>query len=479
MTRSKSILLSLAVLVLAVGYSTRSIGKTRVEDALIEKNYEKAKRLTDEVEDPSEQLFLRGLIVFEQGKFASAQRRFEELVQQYPESSRAEDASYYLDRIKLYSKDVQPPRVRVQLARGQTLSGSITGSVAVRRDSGETLTVLDSGQSWSVKVGYLSSTLTAGEESFALEDGKSIVFTPTRNEVALAHEGSQYRGSLRVKRDDDNFTLVNVLPLDEYLFGVVRKEIAPGWPMETVKAQSVAARSFALSQLDGDTGTFDLRSSHLAQVYGGVKAETKRVRHAVKATRGEVLTYADQVVPAYFHANSGGYLETADSVWNETETPYIVAKPDTWSENTRHARWEATISLRRLRRALTGENYPEPAGDPGLRIESRLESGRSKTLSYRTGYNNRNELSANDLRMAIGPNKLKSTWIESIERSGSTLELSGRGWGHGIGMSQWGAHRMGKRGRSYRKILSFYYERAQLMEQYGLGTRQGEDNTDE
>lgn len=470
MARLTSFLLS--CLVLGVVLSPPPATGATVGEAISSGDFDRAKTLLNQVERPAERLFLRGLIAFRKGNHARARTHFKKLIRNHPEHPRSEDASYYLDRIKLYSPSAQAPMVRVQLDQTGRAEGSASGPTLARRSSGETITVVQADQSWSLHRGYLGGLeLTVANESHSLEGGEGVVFEPLGSGAHVAYDNSRYRGTIKVLPEGETFNVVNVLPLDQYLFGVVRKEIAPGWPIETVKAQSVAARSFALSKIDEDTGVFDLKSSHLAQVYGGMEAETKRVRKAVRATRGEVLTYSDRVVPAYFHANSGGHIETAASVWNGSRTPYIVPKPDTWSRNTRHYRWEASVSVEQLNRSLSKHDYPRLSQSPDVRVESRLESGRSRSISYRTRYDSRRTLPASDFRMAVGPNRLKSSWFESIRRNGSTLHFEGRGWGHGIGMSQWGAHRMGEKGLSYRKILNFYYERAKLMGQYGLGTR--------
>ncbi|MFB6344159.1 MAG: SpoIID/LytB domain-containing protein [bacterium] len=454
--------------------STPGVNARSYTDDIISSNYARALKKINRLDNGPRKLFLRGVIAFRKKEYRKARSHFEKLIADHPDHPRSVDASYYLDRIKLHEPTKQPPLIKVRLSEKETLTGSVSGRAAVLEKTGDTIVVLNSGQTWSVSRGYGGAQFATGEQSYAFDRSESLIIQPLNKQTDLLADGQPYRGSFRIDKNRDEFILINQLPLNHYLYGVVRKEIAPGWPRETVKAQSVAARSFAISQTKRENGDFDLKSSHFSQVYGGINAETKRVRQAVDATRGEVLTYANNVVAAYFHANSGGHIETASGVWENGNSPFIVPKPDTWSRQAQHSTWDASITKRHIRRKLSNSKHPEPAGNPAFQIESRLPSGRSKTISYRTGYNSRRTLRSNEFRMVIGPNKLKSTWIRTIEPSGARIVFKGRGWGHGIGLSQWGAERMGQAGFSYRQILSFYYQRAEIMDHYGLGTRSKE-----
>ena len=132
-----------------------------------------------------------------------------------------------------------------------------------------------------------------------------------------------YRGDLIIYNIDNKLTVVNSLPLEEYLMGVVPSEMPSKWNMEAHKAQAIAARSYALANLNkrGSKG-YDLKDTPLDQAYGGATAETPQTTRAVLSTRGEVLTYDNKIIPAYYHASSGGKTMSAGKVWNH-DLPYI------------------------------------------------------------------------------------------------------------------------------------------------------------
>ncbi len=132
-----------------------------------------------------------------------------------------------------------------------------------------------------------------------------------------------YRGDLIIYNIDNKLTVVNSLPLEEYLMGVVPSEMPSKWNLEAHKAQAIAARSYALANLNkrGSKG-YDLKDTPLDQAYGGATAETPQTTRAVLSTRGEVLTYDNKIIPAYYHASSGGKTMSAGKVWNH-DLPYI------------------------------------------------------------------------------------------------------------------------------------------------------------
>jgi stage II sporulation protein D len=314
-----------------------------------------------------------------------------------------------------------------------------------------------------------------GNDSTAVDE---IRLRSNSSSTYLAYNGTRFRGQFLLRRTDDGtVALINELPVEQYLYGVVRKEIAPNWPVEVVRAQAVAARSFVVARMRGaDNGEqFDVQSTHFSQVYGGYDAEDPQIRQAVDATAGQVLTYENRVVPAYYHANSGGQIETAETVWGSAKTPYIISKKDTWSATTRHARWNKTLTQSEIAENLRESDLPNPSIPLYLEREETSSSGRTRTLSYRSSASSRAEVNANDFRIAVGPKKLKSTWFETIDEGSSRIEFHGRGWGHGIGLSQWGARAMAKSNLSHRKILNFYYAKADLLGGYGLGAAHGEN----
>ena len=139
----------------------------------------------------------------------------------------------------------------------------------------------------------------------------------------LATKRRWYRGDIMIYNFEGRLTIVNNLPLEEYLLGVVPSEMPSKWNIEAQKAQAIAARSYAIANLNkrGSRG-YDLKDTPQDQAYGGATSETPQTTHAVLSTRGEVLTYDDKIIPAYYHASSGGKTIGAGEVWNH-DLPYI------------------------------------------------------------------------------------------------------------------------------------------------------------
>lgn len=482
MTRKNSFFLSLVLLVFVSATASFALPENLV-DLMLNGEYDAAEERLEQLEEPDERLFGRAMVAHRRGDHRRAGELFRRLTRRHPDSPRATDAAYFLDRLQLRIDDPQPPLVRVRLARGSRISGTLTGEVRAVGDDGSTLAQLKPGERWILEEGgEARMVFRVGNRPETESTVKSLTLRPMNTDSKLAHDNTRYRGRFHFHPNGQGrVSLVNELPIDQYLYGVVRKEIAPNWPMATVKAQAVAARSFAVARMrnGNDTRRFHVGSTHISQVYGGFDAEEPRIRKAVDATVGEVLTHKNDVVPAYFHANSGGHIESAENVWNGSKTPYIVPKEDPWSRNTQHSKWTGSVARSRVVESLASSDLPRPSVPLNLERTERLPSGRTRTISYNGAVDGRVTVDANDFRMAIGPRTVKSTWFESLEESGGRVQMSGRGWGHGIGLSQWGARAMAREGHSYENILSFYYERAKLMARYGLGASRGKRVIDE
>lgn len=186
-------------------------------------------------------------------------------------------------------------------------------------------------------------------------------------------KGYRYRGEIEVYRDGQGLTAVNVLPLEEYLYGVVGIEMSPSWPAEALKAQAVAARTYAVGRLGGGGpgSGFDLLDTPVHQAYRGIGVEDPRSNAAVDATRGQVLTYQGALARTFYHAASGGHTENVENVWT-SPVPYLRGVPD-FDQDSPWSRWEKEVSLADIGRAMAeaghdvGEVYRvEPAGPRGV-----------------------------------------------------------------------------------------------------------------
>ncbi len=267
-----------------------------------------------------------------------------------------------------------------------------------------------------------------------------------------------YRGLLELRRTaSGRLTVINEIDLEEYLYGVLKMEVDPGWPADALRAQAVAARTLALYSLNRFASEgYDVRATTDTQVYGGVTAEDPRTTTAVDETRGEVMTYQGRPIFAAYHSDSGGYTESSEFVWGG-RYPYLKGVPDPYSTGAPNHEWIVRMDLRafedRLRRA--GRMVSDVSG---IDVTEVTPSGRVGTVRI-TGAHGALMLKGNDLRAILGADLLRSTLF--IVRLGPDeqpiVEFLGRGSGHGVGLSQWGARGMAAAGRTYQEILSYYY----------------------
>jgi stage II sporulation protein D len=263
----------------------------------------------------------------------------------------------------------------------------------------------------------------------------------------------QVRGDVVVRPYKDGLQLINVIPLEDYLAAVLGSEMPVSFPPEALKAQAVAARTYALQKkLEAYGSPFHMGSSVLHQVYGGLNREDPRTLAAVEATRGEVLTYELAPIEAYFHASCGGRTESGQDAL-QRDLPYLRAV-DCPCGRLPASRWSATVSDSELRAAL-GQSTE------GFRVTSRTATHRVNRVATSGGHS----LDGATLRRKLGYTKLKSLGFD-VERTSGGWLFSGRGYGHGAGLCQWGAKALADEGLSYRDILLHYYPGTELQQLY-------------
>jgi stage II sporulation protein D len=254
-----------------------------------------------------------------------------------------------------------------------------------------------------------------------------------------------------VERTGAGLRLIEELPLDDYVAGVLSGELPASFPAEAQKAQAVAARSYALVkkiEAEGMGRSFHLGASMLSQVYAGA-APNPAARAAAAATRGEVLVHGNEPVEAFFHAACGGRTERGSDALGR-DLPYLVSVPCGHCHDAPGARWSLTRSGGELGRAL-GLAGPVTA----LQVTEQTASGRAARVELQVG-GQRLGLNAVELRQKLGWNRLPSLAFE-VKARGGTFTFTGRGQGHGAGLCQWGAAGLARDGAGYREILRHYY----------------------
>lgn len=334
---------------------------------------------------------------------------------------------------------------------------------------------------------------------------------------------TSYRGSFVIKPAEENkeerLQLFNVLDIEDYLKGVVPREMSASWPKEALKAQAVAARNYAKVNMDSNRFLYDTVQH---QVYHGRSGEDSRSNEAITETRGLYATYNGSLINAYFHASSGGYTDNSENAWS-SKVPYIRAVKDPYDNHSANPNtsWTTTVTRDAADEAIFPSEDWEMAS---LEILEKSEAGRVQQMRATAIHTSTGEekvkvlpegSSPDSIRWALGTN-LKSTMFtikennpgsvkvkmsdgseqsfESVmgmnmrQKDGSdqpiayenlavrtpdgieysntapaTYEFNGKGWGHGLGLSQWGAYKMAQEGKTFREILKHYYTGIEIV----------------
>jgi stage II sporulation protein D len=311
------------------------------------------------------------------------------------------------------------------------------------------------------------------------------VSSPLSLAVATDHgtavfNGRRYRGELSVAAADSTVRVINRVDLESYLRGVVPRELGVRGAADraALEAQAVAARSYAITRLGNRSRTYDLSATTSDQVYGGVDAENAVADAAVAATNGLVLSYDGRIVSAPYHSTCGGTTAEPTELWRSRAEPFLQRVSDKIPGTDRYYcdlaprfRWErtwradtlTTIVERYLR--SYAEVPPSPIGGVrGVSTEGRTPSGRATAVVIETEHG-RYRLQGNDVRYVLrspGGELLNSTYFSPEVVPGSAgglarLTIRGFGYGHGVGMCQWGAIGRARAGQDFRTILRTYF----------------------
>jgi len=304
--------------------------------------------------------------------------------------------------------------------------------------------------------GYIA---VAGNSDFGQSKYMQSSLTSSGSAPLLGVNGKLYRGAviLRpvVSDKTTSMAVINVLDLEDYLLSVVPSEVPSLWPKEVLKAQAIAARSYAVANLGKHTKEgYDVKATVDDQVYRGVIAESIETNSAVAETSGLVLKNNNKVISAFFHSTSGGSTEVSENVWSKP-LPYLKSVVD-YDDAAPQFNWKKTITSQALAKTLAGA---APAGE-NQTLLGVLVIGRYPGVSQRVrdvllvGQNSARVVSGADLRRMFN---LPSTQF-SLFQADSNYIFSGRGYGHGLGLSQWGAKALADNGYNAEQILSYYYK---------------------
>ena len=352
------------------------------------------------------------------------------------------------------------PLIRVLISKNKNL----------RIRSDRSIPLIIKGQKFSnKKIKGLTVKKENNRTSLFFDKNKQKIYD-LKNKVKLVVKSSdgrgiwvgqkRYSGILNLLVLDSEILVINILGIEKYLSSVVGSEMPAKWPLEALKAQAIASRTYALKQKGNPI--YDIDSTQKNQVYNGLESRTYKTVRAVRSTRSLVLTYKNKLINALFHSSSGGMTENSQDVW-KNEYPYLSSVRD-FDRNNPKLQWKKKFSSGELQKL-----FPEIGGIKKIEILNITNTGRVKNVKIFGKYGS-DQISGVDIRKRMN---LKSTfmrfkfiedkkYISDNDNSNipieKTLIVFGQGSGHGVGMSQWGARYMASKGQKAERILKHFYK---------------------
>lgn len=296
-------------------------------------------------------------------------------------------------------------------------------------------------------------TKTGGLNFYPEKIKKIYLIESDKNIIFLNQKG--YRGKIELHNVLGKIYIINILNIEEYLYSVVPSEMPSGWNTEALKAQAVASRTYSYYHLLKNNGKtiYDLDATTNFQVYKGITSETQYTTEAVQETAGIIMIYGYEPIIAYFHSTSGGKTSDDRDVWPGSDLPYLESVECKYSENSPHHQWTTELTIDEIRKALESK-YKRIGNIQKLSFKKNNDRVIEVTITHNNG---NIKLTGNEFRLLFHSGKLKSTYF-TAKRDNKVLHISGHGWGHGVGMCQWGAKGRGEKGIKYDLILNHYYK---------------------
>jgi stage II sporulation protein D len=293
--------------------------------------------------------------------------------------------------------------------------------------------------------------------------GKDIYYQPEQiiNPVAIESlespiiiDNERYRGSIEIHNILGKIQVINILQINEYLYSVVPGEIISTWEMEALKAQAVAARTYTYHHLvSNKKAIYDLDNSSNFQVYKGIAVEKESTNRAVDETSGKIALYFGKPIIAFFHSTCGGKTMDDKFVWNGEGQEYLKSVICPYCKESPYFNWEEKITLYEIKDYL-GKKYKGIGQITGVSFQRKEDRVVSTVVHHKNGIV---KLTGNELRLLFPEKKIKSLFF-TAKKVKDGLILTGHGWGHGVGMCQWGAKGMAEKGADYKSILRYYYK---------------------
>ncbi|MCX7703489.1 MAG: SpoIID/LytB domain-containing protein [Planctomycetota bacterium] len=299
-----------------------------------------------------------------------------------------------------------------------------------------------------------------------LGETASEVTLETEMDGMLVLDGKRYRGRFFISVFEKTICVVNILNLECYVASVIGGEMGDRFKPAALCAQAVAARTYALWRIQsGASKKWHITAGPEAQVYGGADIESDATREATSATMGFVLTYEGRIFPAFYSSTCGGWTSSAEFVFGgKYEPPLKGGVECLYCDISPHFKWSVSVSeeeLLQVARSLGAE----PTSVKEVIPKESDPVGRFKFLEIITNIGIL-RIGTDKFRALIGRNRIRSTMFSVTKGEENKFLFSGKGWGHGVGMCQWGAEKMARLGFSTEEILKFYYPSAEITRNY-------------
>ena len=286
-------------------------------------------------------------------------------------------------------------------------------------------------------------------------DGRRAAGFRLTSDRGVRLNNREYAGVVDLVRNGEGLAVVNEVLFEEYLVGVLRAESSEKWPLEALRAQAIAARTYAAyHRLLSASKPYHIVASTAHQQYFGRVPASSPIWGAVRETAGQVLRWEGDVFPAFYHTESGGYTEDPRTVFAARNMPGLKPVRCEFSAGSPHFYWSLDVRLAELSETLRRHDV-SVGSVTSIEITERTPSLRASVVTVH-GARGSARLLGNEFRRMLGYDRFKST-LFAVAINGDSARFSGRGYGHGVGMCQWGAKGMAEAGYTARQILEFYY----------------------
>lgn len=367
------------------------------------------------------------------------------------------------------SPDIAFSNLRVLLNGAASEENLTLGSTAYLFNGKTRIALVKPGNKISIIENDGDINLNINDENFS---GKIFFLISADEKEIININGKNYRGKIQISSSGSSVNVINIINLEDYVKGVLAKEMPIGKNeenLEALKALAICVRTYALQKVKDGKIYFDLYADTRDQVYGGADSESPITNKAVEQTANRILKYENNPALVYYHSTCGGNTESSQNVFTKELIPYLSGikdGSDPYCRISPRFEWKEIFSkaliIERLKSYSLLDNFNYTLDS--VQILSRFDSGRVNELEFKIYDDNGNSNSiivrGNEirsvLRTADGKNILWSTLFDvSVERN--NIVVIGNGFGHGVGLCQWGAIALSRMGWSYDEILEHYY----------------------